>query len=54
MDSISKGRKTEIVSLMKKKTEKDVPSIIGTSGMDLITLGLVDAFCSLFSPVTMD
>ncbi|XP_059651301.1 uncharacterized protein LOC132298940 [Cornus florida] len=44
MGLLSKARKLEIEYLKKKKSEKDSPSeIMGTPGLDLITLGLVDA-----------
>ncbi|KAA8516129.1 hypothetical protein F0562_019308 [Nyssa sinensis] len=43
MGLISKARKTEIEKLKKKKSEKVGPTIIGTPGLDFITLGLVDA-----------
>ncbi|CAL0318082.1 unnamed protein product [Lupinus luteus] len=46
MGLLSKDRKREL-DLMKKKNDKlkvsETPTIIGTPGLDLITLGLVDA-----------
>ncbi|KAL6987748.1 hypothetical protein U1Q18_013496 [Sarracenia purpurea var. burkii] len=43
MGLISKSRAKEIQMLKEEKSEFDSPTIIGTPGLDLITLGLVDA-----------
>ncbi|KAL2490294.1 copper ion binding [Abeliophyllum distichum] len=43
MGLISKSREQEIQKLKKKGKDFDSPMLIGTPGMDLITLGAVDA-----------
>ena len=45
MGLISKDRAKEIETMKKKKSESESgsPAIMGTPGLDLITLGLVDA-----------
>lgn len=43
MGLISKARTKEIEMLKKKNKDFDSPMMIGTPGLDLITLGLVDA-----------
>ncbi|KAL6987745.1 hypothetical protein U1Q18_013493 [Sarracenia purpurea var. burkii] len=43
MGLISKSRAKEIQMLKEEKSEFDSPTITGTSGLDLIILGLVDA-----------
>ncbi|KAK3004998.1 hypothetical protein RJ639_017867 [Escallonia herrerae] len=43
MGLISEARRKEIERLKKQQSENDSPTIIGTEGLDLIKLGVVDA-----------